>query len=121
MNKTPKIRKVYYLSTCDTCTRILNELKFPKDFIFQDVKYSPISEEDLEFLKMEVGSYEQLLNKRSKLYKEQNFKEQNLTDEQCKNLILEHYTFLKRPIVIFDNRIIMGNATKIIKDVRKFL
>ena len=32
------IKKIYYLSSCDTCQRILHELRTLEDFIFQDVK-----------------------------------------------------------------------------------
>lgn len=117
------MNKIYYLSTCDTCQRILKELhlEFSKDFEFQDVKKQAISEADLSFLRDEVGSYELIFNKRSKLYRERNLNEQNLTEEDYKQLILEHYTFLKRPIIVIKDRVITGNATKIIKEVRKYL
>lgn len=115
------MKKVYYLSSCDTCMRILNEIKLSDEFVFQDIKHEPITEEQLDFLKNEVGRYELLFNKRSKLYKERQLQNQNLTEEDYKKLILEHYTFLKRPIIIMNNRVIAGNATKIIKEYRKLL
>ena len=115
------MRKIFYLSSCDTCQRILNELKVLDDFLLQDVKNEPISEQQLDELKEIVGRYELLFNKRAKLYREQELHKQSLTEENYKKLILEHYTFLKRPILVIDQRIISGNATKIIKEVRKFL
>ena len=114
-------KKIYYLSSCDTCQRILHELRTLEDFIFQDVKEEPICENDLDFLKNFTGKYELLFNKRAKLYKERNLNKQSLTEEDFKKLILEHYTFLKRPIVVIGERVISGNATKIIKDARKLL
>ena len=32
------MKKIYYLSTCDTNKRILKELNLPKDFIKQDLE-----------------------------------------------------------------------------------
>lgn len=116
------IRKVYYLSNCDTCHRILSEVNLSDDFEFQDVKKDPISEEELEFLKEEIGGrYELLFNKRAKLYRESDLKDKKLTDGDYKNLILEHYSYLKRPIVVANGRVITGNATKIIKEIRKHI
>ena len=114
-------RKVYYLGSCDTCQRILQELRVLEDFTFQDVKEEPICETDLETLKNFTGKYELLFNKRAKLYKERQLNEKELSESDYKDLILEHYTFLKRPILVIDDHLVLGNATKIIKETRKHL
>jgi len=58
------MKKIYYLSTCDTCKRIINELELiSKKFIFQDIKTKTISEAQLEELKTKAGSYEALFSK----------------------------------------------------------
>ena len=44
------MKKIYYLSTCDTNKRILKELNLPKDFIKQDLKTNPVSEKELDQL-----------------------------------------------------------------------
>lgn len=87
------MRKIFYLSSCDTCQRILNELKVLDDFLLQDVKNEPITEQQLDELKEIVGRYELLFNKRAKLYRERELHKQSLTEENYKKLILEHYTF----------------------------
>ncbi|CEN44686.1 putative Arsenate reductase (glutaredoxin) [Capnocytophaga canis] len=115
------MRKVYYLSSCDTCKRILNDLQLPTDFELQDIKKIPISETDLDFLKSKVGNYEVLCNKRSQLYKNRNLKAQNLTENEYKQLILEHYTFLARPVIVVDEQVFVGNATKTIQAVKQYL
>ena len=38
----------------------------------------------------------------------------NLTEIDFKNLILEHYTFLKRPILINDDQIFVGNSKSVV-------
>lgn len=113
------MEKIYYLSTCDTCKRILKELSFSKNVDLQDVKKNPISEKELDFLKDSVGSYEKLFNKRSQLYKQRNLKSQNLTEEDYKMLILEHYTFLARPIIVVDNQVFVGSSAKTISDAKQ--
>jgi arsenate reductase len=35
--------------------------------------------------------------------------------------LLEHYTFLKRPIVVFDDHIFIGNGTQTVADAKAFL
>ncbi len=32
------MKKIYYLSTCDTCKRILEEIEAPSSFKLQDIK-----------------------------------------------------------------------------------
>ena len=65
-----------------------------------------------------AGSYEALFSKRAKLYKEMDLKNQNLTEKDFKHYILEHYTFLSRPVIIVDNQIFVGNSKKNIESVK---
>lgn len=60
------------------------------------------------------GSYESLFSKRAQLYRKRGLNEQSLSEEDFKNLILEHYTFLKRPVMIVDNQIFVGNSKKVV-------
>ena len=106
------MKKVYYLKTCSTCVRILKELDLPSDFELQDIKTNPITETQLEALKALSGSYEALFSKRAKLYKEKGLKDQNLTENDYKNYLLEHYTFLSRPFIVINDAIFIGNAKK---------
>lgn len=112
------MKKIYYLSTCDTCKRILKELEPLQGVELQDIKKNPISEKELDFLKEKMDSYEKLFNKRSQLYKERNLKDQNLTEENYKTLILEHYTFLIRPVIVVDNQVFAGNSPKITAEAK---
>lgn len=108
------MKKIYHLSTCDTCRRILKELDPPSSFIIQDIKENEITEEHLDEMQELAGSYESLFSKRARLYKERNLKNENLDEGNYKNLILEHYTFLKRPVIINNDKIFLGNAKKTI-------
>lgn len=108
------MKKIYHLSTCDTCKRILNELEVPDSFILQDIKSEKITEEQLDEMQRLSGSYESLFSKRARLYKERDLKNEDLDEGRYKGLILEHYTFLKRPVIINNNEIFIGNSKKTI-------
>jgi len=108
------VKKLYHLSTCDTCKRIINELELPSEVVLQDIKTEAITNEQIQEMHQLAGSYEALFSKRARLYKERDLKNQNLTEEDYKNLILEHYTFLKRPVFINDQQIFVGNSKKVV-------
>lgn len=115
------MRLFYYLSSCDTCKRILNELKL-KDTITQiDIKKNPLTTAQVEDLHKRVGHYEDLINKRAQLYKQRNLKEKNLGEQDYKTLLLEHYTFLKRPVLVYEEHIFVGNAAKTVAEAKAFL
>lgn len=103
---------IYHLSTCDTCKRILNELNPSEAYELQDIKKDPLTTEQLEELKHLSGTYEALFNKRARLYKERDLKNKQLSEDDYKNLILEHYTFLKRPVIVNGQKIFIGNSKK---------
>ncbi|MDO5608699.1 MAG: ArsC/Spx/MgsR family protein [Capnocytophaga sp.] len=106
------MKKIYYLSTCDTCRRLMKQLPIAHDVVLQDVKKQPITELELEELRFYADSYEQLFNKRAQLYKERKLKDQSLSETDYKNFILEHYTFLKRPIVVTEKRLYIADEVK---------
>jgi arsenate reductase (glutaredoxin) len=110
------VKKFYYLSSCSTCKRIMDELSLQKDVVLQDIKTQPISNNELEELKQLSGSYEALFSKRAQLYKERDLKSKSLTETDYKSLILEHYTFLKRPVLVHENKVFIGNASKTVQE-----
>ncbi|WP_114307943.1 arsenate reductase family protein [Winogradskyella arenosi] len=115
------MNKIYHLSTCNTCSRIINELQLPEDFTLQDIKTEPITEAQLEAMRNLTDSYESLFSKRARLYKELGLKDKTLTDDDYKNYILDHYTFLKRPVLIVDEQIFIGNAKKTVEAAKAAL
>jgi arsenate reductase len=115
------MKKVYYLKTCSTCNRILKELNLASTFILQDIKTEEITVKQLEQMKMLAGSYEALFSKRSKLYKEMDLKNQKLEERDYKHYILEHYTFLSRPVIIIEDTIFIGNSKNNVEAVKKAL
>lgn len=115
------MKKIYHLSTCDTSRRILKELDAPDGTELQDIKTSPLTPGQLEELKNRTGSYEALFSKRARLYRERNLKERSLEEEDIRDLLLEHYTFLKRPVVVADGVVFIGNAAKTVAAAKEAL
>jgi arsenate reductase len=94
-------------------------LNLPDDFEFQDIKEQEITVKQLDAMQQLSGSYEALFSKRAKLYKEMGLKDQKLTEKDFKHYILEHYTFLSRPVIIYNNQIFIGNSTKTVEAAKK--
>lgn len=114
------MKKAYYLSSCSTCDRILKEVK-DHHFQLQDIKFDAIKEEQIDQMYQFTNSYEALFSKRARKYKSMGLKDQNLKEEDFKNLILEEYTFLKRPVFIVGHEIFVGNSKKTIDGLKKCL
>lgn len=105
------MKKIYYLSSCSTCRKILSTYDF-SGFEKQDIKEHPITVSQLEELKKLAGSYEALFSRRAKLYQEMGLKDLNLTEKDYKHYLLEHYTFLKRPVIVDGETIFIGSSPK---------
>lgn len=112
---------IFYLKTCETCKRILSELPGLERFELIDIKSQPITADQLDQMYQLSGSYEKLFSKRAQLYKELNLKEANLDEAGFRKYLLEHYTFLARPVIIFDNNIYIGNSAKNVEAVKAAL
>lgn len=116
-----QMKKIYHLGTCNTCQRILKELQPASDVILQDIKEEPMTVTQLEEMHALSGSYEALFSKRARLYREKDLKNQNLTEEDFKKYILEHYTFLKRPVIVVNDQIFIGNTAKTVAAAKEAL
>jgi len=114
------MKKIYYLKTCDTCRRILKGLPLV-GFELQEIKTQPITVAQLEEIHTLTKSYESLFSRRSKKYAAMDLKNQILTEKDYKQLILDEYTFLKRPVIIIDKNIFVGNAKKTIDSLKNVL
>ena len=44
-----------------------------------------------------------------------------LSEETLKQLLLEHYTFLKRPVLIYDKILFIGNSAAVVEKAKTFL
>ncbi len=111
------MNKIFYLASCDTCRKIIKTLPKDNNLIFHDIKQDPISIEELEQMHQLSGSYQALFSKKAQLYKSMDLKNKSLTESDYKKYLLEHYTFLSRPVFIINNKIYIGNSQKNINEV----
>ncbi|MBL7895326.1 MAG: hypothetical protein JNK50_08555 [Bacteroidia bacterium] len=108
------MKKIYYLSSCSTCARIIKDLNLDKHkFVFQDIKTDKITAAQLEEMKEMAGSYEALFSRVALKYKTLDPKPAK--ESEYKKLILEEYTFLKRPVIINGKQIFVGNSKKVVE------
>ena len=112
---------IYYLASCDTCRKIIKSLPKSANLVYRDIKQDAISVEELEFMQSLSGSYEALFSKKAQLYKSMDLKNKTLTEDDYKKYILEHYTFLSRPVFIINDKIYIGNTQQNMLQVLKAL
>ncbi len=115
------IDTIFYLASCDTCRKIIKTLPKGINLAFHDIKQDPITITQLEEMHQLAGSYEALFSKKAQLYKSMGLKDKNLSEDDFKKYILEHYTFLSRPVFIIDNKIYIGNTQQNMLQVMKAL
>jgi len=111
------MKKVYFLQTCDTCRRILKEVN-TEGFERQEIKANNVTVNQLEEMHQLSGSYEALFNKRAKLYKAMDLKNQVVSEADYRQFILDEYTFLKRPVFIVEKEIYIGNSKNVIEELK---
>jgi arsenate reductase (glutaredoxin) len=115
------MNKIYYLGSCDSCRKIIKNLPKGHDLVFHDIKQDPITAAQLDEMYQLSGSYEALFSKKAQLYKTLGLKDKTLTEADFKKYILEHYTFLSRPVFIIDAAIYIGNSQQNLLQVMKVL
>lgn len=112
--------KIYHLGNCTTCQGILKKLN-TSSCELQDIKYDSITEKQLDYMANLAGSYEALFSRKAIKYRTLKLKEQILTETDYRKLILEEYTFLKRPVIIAGKEIFIGSIKVNVNNAMKAL
>ena len=110
------MNKLYYLSSCSTCKRIIKQWSLNESINRVDLKKNPLDEKQLNELFEITYSYEALFNKRAQLLKKLNLNFNILKENDFKKLLLTHYSFLKRPVLLLNNNIYIGNSQKTVEE-----
>ncbi|WP_294202374.1 arsenate reductase family protein [Chryseobacterium sp. sg2396] len=113
------MKKVFYLKTCDTCRKILAQFDLT-GWEIREIKKDPVTEDELAEMYVQTKSYEALFSKKSTQIKQRGLDVKTLTENDFKNLLLDHYSFLKRPVFITEDRIFVGNDKKNLEELRAF-
>ncbi|WP_350286518.1 ArsC/Spx/MgsR family protein [uncultured Croceitalea sp.] len=115
------MKKIFHLETCKTCQKILKELEPLNGIELREIKSKGVTLDELEEMRALTDSYESLFSRRAMLFRQRGLNDQELGEDDYKNLILEHYTFLKRPVVVVDGQIFIGNAKKQVEGAKAAL
>jgi arsenate reductase len=114
------MKKIYHLGNCTTSQGIIEETQIDKKgFRMQDIKFEKITPDQLDEMKQMAGSYEALFSRRAMKYKEFGLKNKKLEEKDYRNYILEEYTFLKRPVVIINDKMFIGSEKKTVEALKR--
>ncbi len=108
------MKQIFHSKSCSTNQRILKEWQPDASFAFCDIKTEGISETELDHLATLAGSYEALFSRVARKYHAMNLRETVLEEQDYRRLMLEEYTFMKRPIAVVNDQIFIGNAPKVV-------
>lgn len=113
------MKKIYHLGNCTTSQAIIEETQLnKKGFQMQDIKFEKITPAQLDEMKQMAGSYEALFSRRAMKYKALGLKNKKLEEKDYRNYILEEYTFLKRPVVIINDKMFIGSEKKTVEALK---
>ena len=82
------------------------------DTALQDIKTESMTAEQVDQMAEMAGSYEALFSRRAMKFRSMGLHERELSEADYRQLILDEYTFLKRPVIIINDQIFVGNAKK---------
>ena len=113
------MKKVFYLKTCGTNKKIMTPLDL-SDWELREIKSQPVTEAELEEMYEKTKSYEALFSKKSTQIKERGIDVSSLKEQDFKKLILDHYSFLKRPVFLTDKEVFAGSDKKNLENLNAF-
>ena len=112
------MNKIYYLSTCSTCSRIMSDIDL-ESFELQDIKTKSVTDSQLQELKEMAGSYEALFSRRAMKYKSLGLNKAKLSEDDYRKWILKEYTFLKRPVILYQGKLFVGSSKKTVEELHR--
>jgi len=116
------MKKAFTLPTCKTCQRIFDDLQPAQQGCeVVDIKAEGISAEDLDAMKAHVGSYEALFSRRAMKFRSMGLADKTLSEQDYRSLILEEYTFLKRPVFLTEEGVTVGSAKAEVARARELI
>ena len=78
------MKKIYFLSTCNTCKRIITELNLGDEYVKQDIKTEAITLAQLEEMRSMTDSYATLFSKRSRKYRAMDLHDNPPSEDEMK-------------------------------------
>ena len=114
--------KFFTLPTCKTCQRIDADLQPAACGVeIRDIKASGITAEEVDAMMAHAGSYEALFSRRAMKFRSMGLADMDLGEADYRRLIIEEYTFLKRPVLLTDDAVFAGSAKASVEGARAAL
>jgi arsenate reductase (glutaredoxin) len=98
----------------------LASLPLKMDIEICNIKDQNIDENTLDWLKEKVGSYEALFSKKAMKYRSLGLNLLDLTELDYKKYMLEEYTFLRRPFIIHNDNVWIGNTKQVVESAANY-
>lgn len=109
----------YGLPNCSTCQKALRRLDYHRvqPTKMRNIKEEPLTREEIERLAKMLGGAENLFSRRSIKYRELGLRDRTISEDEMLDLMASEYTFLKRPILVIDNKAVAGFFEKEYDDI----
>lgn len=105
---------IYWLPHCSTCKKAVAYLKANacQTGTYRDLKSEPLSRREVEGLAKLAGGPESIFSKKARKYRSMRLNERVLSDKDMLDLMTDEYTFIKRPVIVFNGKAISGFSDK---------
>jgi len=112
--------QIYGIKNCDSVRKAIKFFKSHDiEYEFIDFKLTPVDLETIDFW-LSMSDIKTLLNTRGTTYRTLKLKELDLSDDEKSLYLSKENMLIKRPVVIFDNSIIVGyNESEYLKKIEK--
>ncbi len=104
----------YWLPDCTTCQKAKRRLERHRVSVtkFRDLKDESLLRAEVEELAKMLGGADELFSRRAVKYREMKLNDRELSEEEMIDLMADEYTFLKRPILVINDKATAGYFEK---------
>jgi len=99
----------------------MKELQVDDSWTQREIKSQAISTQEVDLMKGLASSYEAIFSRRAMKYRSLGLNKLELSEKEYRKWIIEEYTFLKRPVVIIDQEIFIGNSKASVQKAKEKL
>lgn len=99
----------------------MKEWNVDDSFVLQDIKSDKMTPAQVDQLIKMSGSALALFSKRAVKYRAMGLHERELSEGEMRQLIIDEYTFLSRPVLVLEDQIFVGNSKKVVEAAKQAL
>ncbi len=108
------MNKFYWLPNCSTCVKAKKFLDANGIEIkeLRDIKANKLSRAEVEKLVELIGGADKFFSRRAIKYRELGLNKREVPSEEMLDLMTNEYTFIKRPVLVINDKVIAGFSEK---------